>query len=179
MSERPRRICANLSPIAVCHPVLYPLVSFHFCQYHLLSLRDCILGTFENKFSLECSTSAAFPTKTPGNFCWGGISHYRTIKNFAGKIFSRGSEAQYILEVCRPQGKFVDHAPYCVNNAAARGKAAATYRKTVHELSSTSVEFLKMYGCVPLRQRGQNHVVTQQKFNVFHKLPAPEIYTTM
>ena len=39
----------------------------------------------------------------------------------------------------RPPGKFVDHAPYCVNNAAARGEAAATYRKTIHKLSSTSV----------------------------------------
>ena len=33
----------------------------------------------------------------------------------------------------------MDHAPYCVNNAAARGEAAATYEKTVHELSLTSV----------------------------------------
>ena len=39
----------------------------------------------------------------------------------------------------RPRGKFVDHAPYCENNAATRGEAAATYRKMVHELSSTSV----------------------------------------
>ena len=33
----------------------------------------------------------------------------------------------------------MDHAPYCVNNAAARGEAAATSQKRVHELSSTSV----------------------------------------
>ena len=33
----------------------------------------------------------------------------------------------------------MDHVPYCVNNAAARGEAAATYRKTIHKLSSTSV----------------------------------------
>ena len=33
----------------------------------------------------------------------------------------------------------MDHAPYCVNNAAARGEAAATSQKKVHELTSTSV----------------------------------------
>ena len=33
----------------------------------------------------------------------------------------------------------MDHAPYYVNNAAARGEAAATSQKRVHELSSPSV----------------------------------------
>ena len=37
----------------------------------------------------------------------------------------------------RRQGKFVDPAPYCVNNAAAGGDAASTY-----QLSSTSVRWL-------------------------------------
>ena len=39
----------------------------------------------------------------------------------------------------------MDHAPYCVNNAAARGEAAATSQKRVHELSSTSVFNLLRY----------------------------------
>ena len=39
----------------------------------------------------------------------------------------------------RPRRKFVDQAPYYVNNAAARGEAAATSQKRVHELSSPSV----------------------------------------
>ena len=34
----------------------------------------------------------------------------------------------------------MDHAPYYVNNAAARGEAAATSQKRVHELSSPSVD---------------------------------------
>ena len=46
---------------------------------------------------------------------------------------------RYVWIMYRPRGKFLDHAPYCVNNAAARGEAAATSQKRVHQLSSPSV----------------------------------------
>ena len=45
----------------------------------------------------------------------------------------------------RPRGKFVDPAPYCVNNAAAGCDAASIYQKKVHELSSTSVYLLYQF----------------------------------
>ena len=80
-----------------------------------------------------------FSHQDTGELLLRGNISLQNYKKLCRKIFSRGSEAQYILEVCRPQGKFVDHAPYCMNNAAARGKAAATSQKRVHELSSTSV----------------------------------------
>ena len=49
----------------------------------------------------------------------------------------------------RPRGKFVDHAPYCVN------KAAATYRKTVHELSSASVHWFVVLYLSALQNEGK------------------------
>ena len=140
---------------------LLPISFAIFERLHTRHFREQILSRMLNK--------CGFSHQDTGELLLRGNISLQNYKKLCRKIFSRGSEAQYILEVCRPQGKFV-------NNAAARGEAAATYRKTVHELSSTSVEFLKMYGCVPLRQRGQNHVVTQQKFNVFHKLPLA-VYT--
>ena len=45
----------------------------------------------------------------------------------------------YMRTMYRRRGKFVDPAPYCVNNVTAGGDAASTYQKKVHKLSSTSV----------------------------------------
>ena len=43
----------------------------------------------------------------------------------------------------------MDHAPYCVN------KAAATYRKTVHELSSASVHWFVVLYLSALQNEGK------------------------